>query len=475
MAYKINRRDEYVEIPDTVMSARKTYNFMKKMQKTPEFYELEPAEVMQVLFEDDDLPDGPEGKDYSYFGAITARPVVSGRDLPGDNNLLDPIRPLEPNIKDYPIPGEYVIVVKYFGDPEDYFSGMYYTQKLNLFNSVNSNSFPGLAKIWSPFVEDFSDFTVGKFKKEDSIRQVKAKLGDVVLHGRQGQSINFSSGDWEKTTPNIKIKAGQLTDRDKFLVDVSYLDEFQKPVEEDINADGSSIWMTTDEEVDLNTGLSNATDHRNMSKVHEDKGAQDGGKQVIINSDRIIFNSKQNEIFGYAANGIGWSTKWSFTVDADRRVNLNSPDVQIGRGSHEVSPDEGAWPGVITITPHEEIPGATEEKRPGFGKGGVSLGYSSKSGLLVKDKYEKKYDKDKWEYGSIIGDPALEPVVKGEQLVDTLNDIIKLLKRLTYSGGGPLSNLPGKKLKVLEEIYIGLDQVQLNLGVNFLSDFVKTI
>ena len=475
MAYKINRRDEYVEIPDTVMSARKTYNFMKKMQKTPEFYELEPAEVMQVLFEDDDLPDGPEGKDYSYFGAITVRPVVSGRDLPGDNNLLDPIRPLEPNIKDYPIPGEYVIVVKYFGDPEDYFSGMYYTQKLNLFNSVNSNSFPGLAKIWSPFVEDFSDFTVGKFKKEDSIRQVKAKLGDVVLHGRQGQSINFSSGDWEKTTPNIKIKAGQLTDRDKFLVDVSYLDEFQKPVEEDINADGSSIWMTTDEEVDLNTGLSNATDHRNMSKVHEDKGAQDGGKQVIINSDRIIFNSKQNEIFGYAANGIGWSTKWSFTVDADRRVNLNSPDVQIGRGSHEVSPDEGAWPGVITITPHEEIPGATEEKRPGFGKGGVSLGYSSKSGLLVKDKYEKKYDKDKWEYGSIIGDPALEPVVKGEQLVDTLNDIIKLLKRLTYSGGGPLSNLPGKKLKALEEIYIGLDQVQINLGVNFLSDFVKTI
>ena len=65
--------------------------------------------------------------------------------------------------------------------------------------------------------------------------------------------------------------------------------------------------------------------------------------------------------------------------------------------------------------------------------------------------------------------------MKGEQLVDTLNDIIKLLKRLTYAGGGPLSNLPGKKLKALEEIYIGLDQVQINLGVNFLSDFVKTI
>ena len=221
--------------------------------------------------------------------------------------------------------------------------------------------------------------------------------------------------------------------------------------------------MTTDEEVDLNTGLSNATDHRNMSKVHEDKGAQDGGKQVIINSDRIIFNSKQNEIFGYAANGIGWSTKWSFTVDADKRVNFNSPEVVLGKGSLETNPDEGSWPGVVTITSKEG------------GLGSVALGDSSKSGLLVKDKYEKKYNKDKWEYGSIIGDPALEPVVKGEQLVDMLNDLIKLLKRLTYAGGGPLSDLPGKKLKALEEIYIGLDQIQLNLGVNFLSKFVKTI
>jgi hypothetical protein len=352
----------------------------------------------------------------------------------------------------------------------------YYTQKVNLLNAVSVNAVPGL----SGFVPSIGEDLYINNPENLRIRQVEAKPGDIVFNGRYGQSINFSSVT--QTAPTIKIRAGQLIDAQKFEIDEEelYLTHYQKPVAENINADGSSIWLTADPEitgssVDLNIEFSNAEDHTNMSKVHEDKGAQDGGKQVIINSDRIIFNSKQNEILGYSALGIGWSTPWSFTVDADRRVNLNSPDVQIGRGSHEVSPDEGAWPGVITITPHEEIPGATEEKRPGFGKGGVSLGYSSKSGLLVKDKYEKKYDKDKWEYGSIIGDPALEPVVKGEQLVDTLNDIIKLLKRLTYSGGGPLSNLPGKKLKVLEEIYIGLDQVQLNLGVNFLSDFVKTI
>ena len=477
MAYKINRRDEYVEIPDTVMSARKTYNFMKKMQKTPEFYELEPAEVMQVLFEDDDLPDGPEGKDYSYFGAITARPVVSGRDLPGDNNLLDPIRPLEPNIKDYPIPGEYVIVVKYFGDPEDYFSGMYYTQKLNLFNSVNSNSFPGISEKWSPFTEDFSDFEVGEFKKQDKVRQVKAKKGDIIFHGRQGQSINFSSGNWAEITPNIKIKAGQLMDAEKFGTDVSYLDEFQKPVEEDINADGSSIWLTADPEitgslVDLNIEFSNAENHTNMSKIHEDKGAQDGGKQIILNSDRIIFNSKLNEIFGYSALGIGWSTKKSFTVDADRKVNLNSPDVVIGKDSLEFDPSEGFWPGVITITP----PGAEEGKRPGFFRGGISLGYSSKVGFFDQDMWEKdEKDNGEWTYKandwSLSNPPALEPVVKGQQLAGTLKDILDQMVVLA----GLLRVIPEVDGATLGEIENHLNSIRENLGINFFSKFVKTI
>ena len=484
MAYKVNRKDEYVAIPDGVPSYKKLYNFNKKMQKTPEFYELEPAEVVQVLLKDEDLPGGPDNPDYSYFGAIKARPVVSGRDLPGDDDSLKAIRPLEPNIKDYPIPGEYVIVVKYFGDPtwelkniNEYFSGMYYTQKLNLFNSVNSNSFPGISEKWSPFTEDFSDFEVGEFKKQDKVRQVKAKKGDIIFHGRQGQSINFSSGNWAEITPNIKIKAGQLMDAEKFGTDVSYLDEFQKPVEEDINADGSSIWLTADPEitgslVDLNIEFSNAENHTNMSKIHEDKGAQDGGKQIILNSDRIIFNSKLNEIFGYSALGIGWSTKKSFTVDADRKVNLNSPDVVIGKDSLEFDPSEGFWPGVITITP----PGAEEGKRPGFFRGGISLGYSSKVGFFDQDMWKKdEKDNGEWTYKandwSLSNPPALEPVVKGQQLAGTLKDILDQMVVLA----GLLRVIPEVDGETLGEIENHLNSIRENLGINFFSKFVKTI
>ena len=51
----------------------------------------------------------------------------------GDSNMILAY-PLETNIKEYPLPGELVIVVEYADK-------MFYTQKLNRFNSINTNSF----------------------------------------------------------------------------------------------------------------------------------------------------------------------------------------------------------------------------------------------------------------------------------------------------------------------------------------------
>ena len=39
-----------------------------------------------------------------------------------------------------------------------------------------------------------------------------------------------------------------------------------------------------------------------MNKVHRNKQPKDGGEQIILNSDRITFNSKRNEILGFSAS-----------------------------------------------------------------------------------------------------------------------------------------------------------------------------
>ena len=45
MSYKVNRDDEHIVIPDGPVTAREVRKLMKQ-KKTPEFYELEAAEVM---------------------------------------------------------------------------------------------------------------------------------------------------------------------------------------------------------------------------------------------------------------------------------------------------------------------------------------------------------------------------------------------------------------------------------------------
>ena len=50
MAYKINRNDEYIVEPDGVASVKDVGRLKRElMQKTPEFYELEPAEVIRFV------------------------------------------------------------------------------------------------------------------------------------------------------------------------------------------------------------------------------------------------------------------------------------------------------------------------------------------------------------------------------------------------------------------------------------------
>ena len=51
MAYKINRDDEHIVEPDGIASL-KDVRRMLTSTRSPEFYELEPAEVIQVFLDE---------------------------------------------------------------------------------------------------------------------------------------------------------------------------------------------------------------------------------------------------------------------------------------------------------------------------------------------------------------------------------------------------------------------------------------
>ncbi len=58
------------------------------------------------------------------------------------------------------------------------------------------------------------------------------------------------------------------------------------------------------------------------------------GKQVIINSDRLIFNAKDDSILLFSDKAIGFSTNGSFNFDTsdkeDSKFIVNSPNIYFG-------------------------------------------------------------------------------------------------------------------------------------------------
>jgi len=61
------------------------------------------------------------------------------------------------------------------------------------------------------------------------------------------------------------------------------------------------------------------------------------GNQVIINSDRLVFNAKKDAILLYSDQHIGFSTNGNFHFDTDNSEDtkfiVNSPNIYLGIGN----------------------------------------------------------------------------------------------------------------------------------------------
>lgn len=294
------------------------------------FFELEAAEVIDIILSEADLArSGIKEPKLSDIGKAKVRMLISehGKDI----SLLRFARPLDTQIKKYPLRHEIVIAVEYLGE-------LYYTQTLNIFGSANHNAFPNISlprlksndknvsaanynktqgipdKTDSKDNSTDDDLSLGStFKSDTNIKPIAVIEGDVVFEGRFGNSIKFGSNP-ENRQPNIKIRNEQPREVSQ---------EFLSPIQEDINNDGSSIYITGDEIVNLDLATIGTPVHNRSSK---EKLTQLDGRQIIITSDRIVWNSKKGEIFGSAKKSINFMTEGQFTIDAGKQFMVQSDD-----------------------------------------------------------------------------------------------------------------------------------------------------
>ena len=277
------------------------YQIVKdNIDEAVEFYELEPALVTQVLLDPKDFPkkDTPSrnGKmpDYSYLGTIKARFLESQS---GGDVIDEYIKPLSPHMIAYPLIGEIVNIAKHG-------TQMYYYQPLNIKNHVNMNV--------SNNVSTDPKITA---QTTELNRNILSEYGDVVFNGRFGQAIKFGSDPYY-LYPDVKITNGQSVPLQKTQ------DEYYPHVQ-NINDDGSSIFMTSGpaRQVDV---LTPATQTLTTPDVLD-------GDMITLNSDRLVFNSKQTDIHMFARRNLNLSANEEINLE----LGINSIGGRITLGDAE--------------------------------------------------------------------------------------------------------------------------------------------
>ena len=368
--------------------------------------EGELAEVIKVYSTEDQLEESPvdDEPDYKLIGAIRFRKIYSQQNLSDDQLMI--AYPLNLNIVDFPVKGETVFIQKIYDK-------FYYTDRINIYNNPNNSSSVGSSQKFnigkstksqktldtaeSEVVENketLDDVFLGNyFKPNFNIRSLIPNEGDTLIQGRFGNTLRLGSVD---NAPTIKLRAGQISDFEKFDEGETLINELNEKavntsLEENINLDASSMWMTTDETVRLTPAT---LEDPNIYPT-EVAPAEFSGKQIILNSGRLIFNSKEDGILGFSNGPVDFSTLNTFGVSAKQGLNLYSPLIDIGRENQTKN---------ISLSSNQVLINATD---------GNITNIANKINL----------------FGSQLRDTS--PAVRGTELRAVLEEMIEVMKTTT--------------------------------------------
>jgi hypothetical protein len=196
------------------------------------------------------------------LGSIKFTPIGNTIDNSTSNLIA---RPLFTNISQYPVLEEIVMVlqapsIELNNDPQS--QTFYYLTTVGLWNNINHNVFPDINIFNQNTQQGETELKLGNtFKENGNIRTLLPEEGDVLLEGRWGQSIRFSSTTTPKQPTNSWSSQGEsgspitIIRNRQTLIDIS--NEPWVPIYEDINNDGSSIYLCSGQDIPLELASKN--------------------------------------------------------------------------------------------------------------------------------------------------------------------------------------------------------------------------
>ena len=192
-----------------------------------------------------------EAGGWAGLGSIKFTPLNSKPDNDKPANLI--AKPLFNNISKYPILEEIVLILSapsYDLNEKPNAKTFYYLTTVGLWNSVQHNAFPDIQTYKGGELNFGRTFT----EKED-VRNLLPEEGDILIEGRFGNSIRFSSTTKQKAINNPWSSQGDvgmpitIIRNNQTNIDIN--PDPWVPVYEDPNNDGTSIYLCAGQEIPL--------------------------------------------------------------------------------------------------------------------------------------------------------------------------------------------------------------------------------
>ncbi len=270
-------------------------------------------------------------------------------------------RPFFSNEKSYPLEGEIVYITQFPGpnfqnDKNDV--RFYYLQSVNYWNSNHHNAVPDLLLSQNQDFNNQNDYeatgkgfvnntsetpqevSLGKtFKEKDNIKNTQAFEGDIIHEGRWGQSLRFGSTVNNSDTPNPWSTKGENGDP-IIILKTSQHEDTSSPKEapqvENINKDKSSIYLTSTQNIKINSATQNKDKEFNSYVTPPISMGTFSGEQIILNSGRIALNAKSDSTLISSQKSINLNTNESVNIDTKDTI-VNSETVLLGGKDAEES------------------------------------------------------------------------------------------------------------------------------------------
>jgi len=301
----------------------------------PSFY---PVRVVDIVLNETHPRFGEVGE-WNGIGTIFYNSVT---DPTTQNNTDNQAKPAFSNIKQFPLINEIVYLFSLplptsQDEPDN--AGNYYFTPINIWNSQHHNAVPNGLILNAEQAPDYSSTRAGlvrrvqdegteiflgdTFNEEPNIHPLLPFEGDLIYEGRWGNSIRFSStvtgssNDWSATGSNgdpiTIIRNGQ---------NPNIPTDGWVPTVENINGDLSSIYLTSTQKLPLQAS---STNYNSYSSSPPTTPNQFAGKQLILNSGRLVFNTTTDHLL--------LTSKKSINLNAIEGVYLDTPNVVLNSTS----------------------------------------------------------------------------------------------------------------------------------------------